>query len=35
MPDADHNPYAVTEEMLVDAFDKLSNYNKTKTLLEG
>ena len=35
MPDADHNPYVVTEEMLVDAFDKLSNYNKTKTLLEG
>ena len=34
MPDADHNPYEVTEEMLVDAFDKLSNYNKTKTLLE-
>lgn len=34
MPDSDHNPYVITEEMLKEAFDKLSIYNKTKKLTE-
>ena len=34
MPDTDHNPYEITDEMLKSAFEKLSIYNKTKILEE-
>lgn len=34
MPDANHNPYVVTSEMIREAFDKLSSYNKTKIIKE-
>lgn len=34
MPDTDHNPYEITDEILKSAFEKLSIYNKTKILEE-
>lgn len=33
MHDTDHNPYEITEDMIKDAFDKLSNYNKNNAIL--
>ncbi len=33
MHDTDHNPYEITEGMIKDAFDKLSNYNKSNAIL--
>ena len=34
MHDTDHNPYVITEDMLREAFDRLSNYNKDNILEE-